>query len=154
MCIRDRFSVAKQWAGDSSNAYGTRPETGRTGFEWEVSFVIQRSADGGASWENVTVYESGGEQADLTVTLYGTNEQNYASARVAGLPKTDNGGQAYQYRARELQTGWRQRLQEDRVDTGDILDENAIYHSAYTVTYADGSTAVNTLRPTLSLIHI
>lgn len=142
------FSVAKQWAGDSSNAYDTRPETGRTGFEWEVSFVIQRSADGGASWENVTVYESGGEQADLTVTLYGTNEQNYASARVAGLPKTDNGGQAYQYRARELQTGWRQRLQEDRVDTGDILDENAIYHSAYTVTYADGSTAVNTLRPT------
>ena len=53
---------------------------------------------------------------------------------MAGLPKTDNGGQAYQYRARELQTGWRQRLQEDRVDTGDILDENAIYHSAYTVT--------------------
>ena len=86
--------MAKQWVGDGGNAYGTRPETGRTGFDWEASFVIQRSADGGASWENVTVYQNGAGQ-DLTLTLYGTNRQSYASAAVAGLPQADESGRQY-----------------------------------------------------------
>lgn len=142
------FSVAKQWVGDGGNAYGTRPETGRTGFDWEASFVIQRSADGGASWENVTVYQNGAEQ-DLTLTLYGTNRQSYASAAVAGLPQADESGRQYAYRVRELQTGWQQREQAGRVNAADILDANAIYNTAYTAAYDDAAQIVsNTLRPT------
>lgn len=141
------FSVAKQWRGDSGNAYGTRPETARPRYDWEVSFVIQRSADGGAGWENVTVYDAGAE-ADLTLTLYGTDGQSYVSSRVAGLPAAGENGAEYQYRARELQTGWQQRVSNGRVAAQDILDADAIYHTAYTVTYEDADTAVNTLRPT------
>ena len=143
------FSVAKQWAGDSSNAYGTRPETGRTGFEWEVSFVIQRSADGGASWENVTVYESGGRA--------GRPHRYAVRHKRAELCQRPCGGPAENGQ-------WRPGISVPRARTADGLAARGCRKTGWTqgifwtktlfttvrirLPMRDGSTAVNTLRPT------
>ena len=49
------LTITKIWQGDNDNIYGTRPETGRTNYDWQTSFVLQRSADGGQTWQNVQV---------------------------------------------------------------------------------------------------
>ena len=139
------ITVEKVWEGDNNNLYNTRPDTGRSGYDWETTFVIQKSTDGD-SWENVKV-QAAGESAkkDLTVTLYGTNSDTSVDASIKGLPKTDLNGKAYTYRARELNT--------DQDQTA--LKNEDTYNKTYTVTYDDPksatdkkTTATNTLNST------
>ena len=89
--------VAKKiWSGDNDNIYATRPETERKKYDWEVSFIIQRSANEGQTWGNVAVYGADGTREDLVVTVYGTNQEASAQAIASGLPKTaEAGGAAY-----------------------------------------------------------
>ena len=139
------ITVEKVWEGDNNNLYNTRPDTGRGGYDWETTFVIQKSTDGN-SWENVKV-QAAGESAkkDLTVTLYGTNSDASVEATIEGLPETDLKGQDYTYRARELNT--------DQDQT--VLKNEDTYNKTYTVTYDDPkfatdkkTTATNTLNST------
>ena len=139
------ITVEKVWEGDNNNLYNTRPDTGRGGYDWETTFVIQKSTDGN-SWENVKV-QAAGESAkkDLTVTLYGTNSDASVEATIEGLPETDLKGQDYTYRARELNT--------DQDQT--VLKNEDTYNKTYTVTYDDPksatdkkTTATNTLKST------
>ena len=137
------LTAKKTWNGDNGDIYGTRPDTGRTGYDWEVSFVIQRSADG-ESWENVKLYGSGAAIEDLVVTIYGTDEEASASTVISGLPAADMSGNTYIYRARELRVGF--SLSGGSVGEDDILDGGDIYNTAYTVEYtslADASNGLN-----------
>ena len=43
------LTVTKTWVGDHDNAYGSRPDTDRTGYDWQVSFLIQQSSNSGAT---------------------------------------------------------------------------------------------------------
>ena len=134
------FSVTKTWAGDASNAYGTRPGTEAAGKTWETWFVIQRKTDN-TDWANV---ESNG--TPLVVVVTGTNDDASVSTAVSGLPAEDMNGDDYSYRALELQP--------DHPITGEqdlrILQTNgAIYNTAYKVAYSgEGTgnvTATNTM---------
>ncbi len=127
------LKIAKVWEGDNHNVYNTRPDTGRDGYTWETSFVIQRSNDSGASWENVTVYNASGVGQDLVVTLYGTDQDDRVETTVAGLPESDTQGNTYTYRAKELQPGY--QLSGGKVETKDIIGDNDIYNDTYTATY-------------------
>lgn len=127
------ITVEKKWEGDNDNLFGTRPETGRTGYDWETTFVIQKSTDGD-KWESVKV---GGN--DLTITLYGKDSENSVKSAIKGLPKTDLNGAAYQYRVRELNTDSKKSE----------LNDKGVYNTTYTVSYGtNGSTATNTLNDT------
>ncbi|MBC6680131.1 Cna B-type domain-containing protein [Zhenpiania hominis] len=139
------ITVEKVWKGDNNNLYNTRPDTGRTGYDWETTFVIQKSVDN-QKWENVRV-KAANESAekDLTITLYGTNSDKSVEAAIEGLPKTDLNGKDYTYRARELNT--------DQDQT--VLKNEDTYNKTYTVTYDDPksatdkkTTATNTLNST------
>lgn len=39
--------MEKAWVGDADNGYNTRPQAGRTGYQWRTALVLQRSLDGG-----------------------------------------------------------------------------------------------------------
>ena len=131
------FSVTKKWENDRDNIYGTRPDTERTNYDWEVQYVIQRSSDGGATWENVPVYkEAAGVQQEsaLIVYLYGTDKDESKSAEVSGLLNTGVNGETYEYRARELKPA------EDRYADGIVADEDIIedgdsYNASYEAGY-------------------
>lgn len=140
------LSVQKNWRGDSGNPYGTRPDTERNNYDWEVQLVIQRSADGGAAWENVTIYEGQTEKA-LVVSLYGKDDESSAKAEVSGLLETDVDGKSYTYRARELKPA------EDRYSDGIVSDEDLVqdgdsFNVSYEAGYESGAagTVTNTLK--------
>ena len=83
------LKITKVWAGDKNNQYGTRPEAGEnSAYDWQVSFVIQRSSDGGTAWEPVMVSEEGGTPVPLIVELYGANAGGSVSRTVSGLPES------------------------------------------------------------------
>ncbi|MGN0659713.1 MAG: Cna B-type domain-containing protein [Emergencia sp.] len=127
------LTVTKEWKDDAGNIYKTRPQTGRTGYTWETTFVIQRKADTDDAWVNVT--DAGGNL--LKITLYGNDTQNsVTSGTVTGLPKTDSDGNVYTYRARELEPG-----------TDNIVDEGeSYYNGAYDAHYYTDTAVTNKLK--------
>ena len=137
-----KLTVGKTWVNDSKNDYGTRPETGRSERDWESSFVIQQSIDG-INWENVKVYGDHGSKQDLVVTLYGTNDQDYAALEIDSLPKANMDGRTLMYRAMELQPDY--ALEGGLVSEEAMLEEGDTYHDAYTVTYNEDHTAATNI---------
>ncbi len=136
------LTVTKTWEGDHGNAYGSRPDTDRTGYDWQVSFLIQQSSNSGATWTHVQAHD-GDAAEDLVVTLYGTNDDETVSATISGLPKVDENGNRISYRAREMQPNT------TTVVSGE--GEDITFYNTYTVEYKDENshtTATNTLRPT------
>lgn len=130
------LTVVKNWAGDSSNVYHTRPENRQNGKDWETSFLIQRYTQAGEDWENVLDYSKGNKDGEpLVITLYGADSEDAAEKTVSNLPKG-------QYRAVELQPGY--KLTE--LDVSVIEPENtslpsaegegdALYNKGYKVNY-------------------
>lgn len=143
------LEVSKTWEGDRDNAYGTRPETERTGYDWETAFVIQKkAADAGEdSWENVQVYK-GEVSEDLIIYLYGNDKDSKASAQVTGLPESDPEGVKYIYRAAELQPD-PDRYADGHAEADKAVSEGEAYNEAYSVSYDDEHLeAVNTMETT------
>lgn len=143
-----KFQVTKIWQGDNENLYGTRPDTGRTGYDWQTSFVIEATTTPGQadSWQAVQVYDADTKQ-DLVVTLYGTNDQQTVHQEITGLPSVDLNGAPYVYRARELQPDY--SVVQGKVDDGAKVEQGQTYYDAYAVSYnAAYDTATNTLNPT------
>lgn len=135
------LTVIKIWEGDHDNAYGSRPDTDRTGYDWQVSFLIQQSSDG-KNWAPVQAHD-GDAKEDLVVTLYGTNDQSTVSTTVSGLPTVDKHGNQITYRAREMQPNTTTVVSGEGKDT--------TFYNTYTVKYEDENshtTATNTLQPT------
>lgn len=138
------LTVTKTWVGDNHNAYGSRPDTDRTGYDWQVSFLIQQSSGDGATWTPVQAHD-GDAAEDLVVTLYGTNDDETVSATISGLPKVDENGKKISYRAMELEDGY--TLTDGAVSKEDFCEDT--FHDTYKVTYSDShTTATNTLKPT------
>lgn len=136
------LTVTKTWVGDHDNAYGSRPDTDRTGYDWQVSFLIQQSSNSGATWTHVQAHD-GDAAEDLVVTLYGTNDDETVSATISGLPKVDEHGNRISYRAREMQPNT------TTVVSGE--GEDITFYNTYTVEYKDENshtTATNTLQST------
>lgn len=140
------LTVTKIWEGDHGNAYGSRPDTDRTGYDWQVSFLIQQSSNDGTTWTHVQAHDEDAAE-DLVVTLYGTNDQDTVSATISGLPKVDENGNRISYRAMELEDGYTPT--DGAVSGEDLCDEGETFHGTYKVTYdASHTTATNTLEPT------
>ena len=136
------LTVTKTWKGDHGNAYGSRPDTDRTGYDWQVSFLIQQSSNDGTTWTHVQAHD-GDAAEDLVVTLYGTNDDETVSATISGLPKVDEHGNRISYRAREMQPNTTTVVSGEGKDT--------TFYNTYTVEYKDENshtTATNTLKPT------
>ena len=139
------LTVTKTWEEDHGNAYGSRPDTDRTGYDWQVSFLIQQSSDG-KNWAPVQAHD-GDAKEDLVVTLYGTNDQSTVSATISSLPTVDKHGNLISYRAMELEDGY--TLTDGAVSEEDFCEEGDTFHGTYTVTYSDShTTATNTLQST------
>ncbi len=138
------LTVTKTWVGDNHNAYGSRPDTDRTGYDWQVSFLIQQSSNDGTTWTHVQAHD-GDAAEDLVVTLYGTNDQDTVSATISGLPTVDEHGNQISYRAMELEDGY--TLTNGGVREEDFCEDT--FYGTYKVTYSDShTTATNTLQPT------
>lgn len=129
------IAAKKVWQGDENNAYGTREETGRGGYDWEVTFAVQRSLDG-VDWTDVAVTgESGGDAVavPLTVTIYGNDSQSQSDeVTISGLPQISLTGETYRYRVRELDT-------DDTVIDGEEKDR---YNTSYEVEYSSSDDVV------------
>ncbi len=136
------LTITKVWAGDKDNRYGTRPEAGEDSvYDWQVSFLIQRSSDGGTAWEPVMVSEEAGTSVPLIVEIYGANTAGTVSRTVSGLPGSglsEDGIKIvnYQYRAVELNP-----LSESDEETGYTKDNLEDYMVEASGTYADTYTA-------------
>ncbi len=139
------LNVSKIWEEDSGNAYGTRPDTQRTGYDWQVSFVIQKSTDA-VTWQNVKTFDENAYGVDLIITLYGKNEEDSVSAEVTGLPKSDEQGNIYFYRIKELHSDY--TLQDGNVKQEDIAEADDTFHYTYSVSYPASDTALNTMNTT------
>lgn len=138
------LTVTKTWVGDHGNAYGSRPDTDRTGYDWQVSFLIQQSSNDGETWTHVQAHD-GDAAEDLVVTLYGKNDQDTVWTTISGLPTVDKNGKQISYRAMELEDGY--TLTDGVVREEDFCEDT--FHDTYKVTYdASHTTATNTLRPT------
>ena len=135
-----QLMVAKTWKDDAHNAYGTRPETDRTGHDWEVHVVLQRKTEE-SDW---TLVQEGA--SPLVVTVTGTNDQDTVTVPVAGLPASDQNGNTYTYRVRELSSDY----QMGEVPTeAQMLEPGGSFYTAYQVTYGDQlPTATNTMATT------
>ncbi len=145
------LTVAKHWVGDHQNRYATRPASGNSGNDWEITLLIQRSTDGGASWKTVT----DGEGAPLLAHVYGKNNQDTASTVLGGLPAQALDGTAYTYRAVELEPGedplyWHQPERTAAEAEDALVEAGRAYHTAYTAGYSGDSltTVTNTLEDT------
>ena len=92
--------VKKVWQGDNNEIYITRPASTVTRYDWEVTFVVQRSMDGGATWQDIP--------ANAQVTLYGENSQDEVNQAIKGLPTFafNDAGQLIpcRYRVLEMQS--------------------------------------------------
>ncbi|MEG2478017.1 SpaA isopeptide-forming pilin-related protein [Gordonibacter sp.] len=94
------IQVTKKWDGDSANAYETRPLKNGSADKWEISFSLQRSMDGGATWSDV--YESGSATKKVTKAIDGSMDKYDAVATFLHLPKYDAAtGDPFTYRAAE-----------------------------------------------------
>lgn len=134
------ITVSKIWAGDQNQVYVARPTSTITRYDWEVTLLVQRSLDGGKTWEQEPVE---------TVTLYGTNGEDQKSATVKGLPQflfdADGKLQICTYRVQELQSAEATAVGTDR----EPLEAGECFHGSYTVSYSDdGLTVTNTLNTT------
>lgn len=136
------LTVTKTWAGDSGNAYQTRPAADSANEDWQTAFVIQRQAEEAADlWENAQVYGDSypGGSRDLVVIVSGKNGEDTAGTTISGLPSGV-------YRARELQPDW-QRSEDGTIDPAYILEaDGAYFHGAYDADYTDAVSVTNTLR--------
>ena len=133
------LTVTKNWANDRNNLWTTRKPTTRPGYQWELKLQIQRKTD--TSWSNVKRYDSNGvETGDLTLTLYGTNQDVTVSATIKNLPAYDTAGRQYAYRAVELDGS-------DDLTPVDGTAGNDTYRRTYQVTAdSERTTLTNTLQ--------
>lgn len=132
------LTVKKVWEDNNNEGYVTRPTTSVTRYNWEVTFVIERSADQGTTWKEIP---TGSE-----ITLHGNNEQNEVSETIDNLPTyaigDDGNLVTYQYRVRELQSETMTNDGEERLP----IDDGGTFHGSYTVSYStDGLTVTNKL---------
>ena len=145
------ITARKEWDGDDGqNAYGTRPDTGRTNYDWEVSLLVQYSTDN-TTWSTLPTYEKAADDTfqphPVILHVYGVNEQDVstANATLSGLPLYDLNGNEISYRVRELQpkvgddTWWYSQLRDIAVAKAEaaIADENGTFHHNYTANYTD-----------------
>ena len=150
--------VTKTWVGDHDNAYGTRPGSGRSGYVWETSFVIQRKLesklyDENVQWEIVMTHQ--GEKAlPLIGHIYGKlhTDSEGKAAVISGLPTCSTDNQPYIYRVRELRPHpenpqyW---YSAEEIKPEDILENGESCNDAYVVTYPeDWISIVNTMPET------
>ncbi len=139
------FTVTKSWEGDNENIYGTRPST-EGGNGWKTSFVVQRKTEE-TDWTDVR--NADGEL--LIIDVIGTGES--ASLPVSGLPAADASGNAYVYRAQELEPGYvteTKNGQESISGKYRIEDSDGYYKNAYTASYSNagqGGLAAKTATP-------
>lgn len=144
------LQITKTWEGDAGNSYGSRPETGRTGFTWETSFVLQGRLGDTEEFSNVMVSE-GTVSRPLIITLYGDNSQDTVQSSVSGLPEygmKDGQTFRYTYRVRELQPDY-QADDQGRIDEKYLTEPDGSYHGTYTAEYGqDGLSVTNSLRET------
>lgn len=139
------LTVKKVWDDNDNEGYVTRPTASVTRYNWEVTFVVERSANQGNTWEEIP---TGAE-----ITLHGTNEQNKVSETIDNLPTyaIGDGGSlvTYQYRVRELQS------QDFATSTDENkLNENGTFHGSYMVHYTkedDGTLVVTNTLNTIDL---
>ena len=107
-----KLQVQKKWVGDDDYADITRPTTNNPVRDWEVWFVVQRSADNGTTWNNVKLE-----------TLYGSYEEtSKRGTEIIGLPQYSASGTEYKYRIRELPPNPDGTYTID--DDNSIVDEN------------------------------
>lgn len=90
------LTVRKTFTGDSGNAYHTRPDSRKPGSSWEISLVVERR--GSAGWKLLTQNDQ-----PLILHIYGTNADPSGTVTLKGLPAADIHGNAYEYRAVELE---------------------------------------------------
>lgn len=135
------LTAQKIWDGDEDNAYGTRPNTGRDGYDWEVSLLVQYRIDG-AAWMTLTTWETDGEHP-VILHIYGTNRDASGSVTLSGLPQFSLDGKAITYRIWELQphetdvTWWyRTDLTVAQAEES-IVETNETFHDAYTASYGN-----------------
>ncbi|MDM8270787.1 SpaA isopeptide-forming pilin-related protein [Thermophilibacter provencensis] len=94
------LTIKKAW-DDDGNKWGLRDKvSGET--DWSTTFYLQRSTDGGGTWEYVTKAD-GTRVKSVTVTgAAGTNE---GIKTFGNLPAFDENGKPYRYRAVEVVPG-------------------------------------------------
>ncbi len=148
------LTVTKTWVNDSQNRYSTRPATQRPGYDWEISFLIQRTTDQ-LSWQTVTIHYEDGVVAPCIVYVYGGNLQASSSVTVEGLPSTDLSGNPYTYRAVELEPGdtadyWHGDRTVDEAESG-IVAQGGSYHTAYKVSYDSSLLSASNQMETIQL---
>ena len=143
------LTVKKVWEDNNNEGYVTRPTTSVTRYNWEVTFVVERSADG-THWETIP-NEDGGK-----VTLYGINADDKVSKTIDDLPTyaigDDGSLVTYQYRVRELQSETMTNDGEERLP----IDDGGTFHGSYTVRYTEedeGKTLVVTNKLNTTSFH-
>lgn len=151
------FTVTKVWEKDKNNLYGTRPEAGEnTGYDWQVSFLIQQSSDSGSTWNPVLVSEDD-TQVPLIVEIYGANTSESVFRTVSGLPESGFSGAGiivtYSYRAVELNPLSESDREEGYTSenlNAYIVNNSGVYADTYTAAYEDdisgGTTVTNTMK--------
>lgn len=96
------LSVTKAWANDSGNVYGTRPLKQNSNDTWQILVTLQRALETEAGdeskWSNVMRTDGGGV---LTETIEGSFAESTKTVTFSNLPKFDDSGKKYVYRARE-----------------------------------------------------
>ena len=145
------ITARKEWDGDDGqNAYGTRPDTGRTNYDWEVSLLVQYSTDN-TTWSTLVTYEKAADDTfqphPVILHVYGVNEQDVSTANAAlsGLPTHDLEGNEFTYRVRELQpnladnTWWYSDERTVAEAEAAIVGKNGSFNDAYTAYYPDST---------------
>ena len=144
------ITARKEWDGDGQNAYGTRPDTGRTNYDWEVSLLVQYSTDN-TTWSTLVTYEKAADDTfqphPVILHVYGVNEQDVSTANAAlnGLPTHDLEGNEFTYRVRELQpnladnTWWYSDERTVAEAEAAIVGDGNKFNDAYTADYPDST---------------
>ena len=144
------LTLTKTW-DDQENAWHTRPGTSTTSDTWSVSYALQRSTDGGASWNWVTTY-GGGNVTDATalnedgtfnaklrtVVLQGVGES--ATTTLSNLPASDTAGHTYTYRMVERVTGSYSATGVEIADAAKTVAGGTVRLVAVTATSSAGAT--------------
>lgn len=146
------ITARKIWDGDSDNAYGTRPVTGRTGgYTWEVNLLVQYSTDL-TTWTTLAAYDADGTtRHPVILHIYGTNSTDEGTAVLAGLPARTLDGKPITYRIRELKPHtddlewWYKPERTVEEAEKDIVDNSQTFHDNYTADYppADNLSVIN-----------